>query len=300
MFGPWGALAGLVGGAAAPSMIEQEMDPNAPHAADTGIGGFFGRAWNGVKRFFGGGGPSSGGAAPVGALRDRALYMMDRLVREHGWTPAAAAIAAGNAEQESGVNPAGPPGDGGISMGMMQWNHERLSALQAFAASQKKDWRDRDVQIDFLDADARSKVPNWPSQQGLAMAGAISHAYEGYGDNSTGTREANAAKWLKAYQENQASAVAGVPSASGKVPFNFRPGPSPQELNWGQGPIWDGLNSALPVGPPGGSTSKTVNSTINNTVNVTGSDPQSTAAMVGVHLDRTSNDIARNLQGAHQ
>jgi Phage tail lysozyme len=170
--------------------------------APTWMGGGGGGAPPGIRA------RGTGGAAPVGALKDRAMYMMDRLVKEHGWTPAAAAIAVGNAEQESTINPNGPAGDGGISHGMMQWNHGRFDALQAFAASQKKDWRDKDVQIDFLDAEARSKVPTWPSQPGLGSAGKISHAFEGYGDDSTGTREANAAKWLKTYQAQQATAAA--------------------------------------------------------------------------------------------
>jgi hypothetical protein len=45
---------------------------------------------------------------------------------------------------------------------------------------------------------------------------------------------------------------------------------------------------------------KTVTSTVNNNIQVTGPDPQTTAAMVGVHLDRTADDIGRNLQGAIQ
>jgi muramidase (phage lysozyme) len=42
------------------------------------------------------------------------------------------------------------------------------------------------------------------------------------------------------------------------------------------------------------------NTTVNNTVSVSAPDPQSAAAMVGLHLDRTGNEIARNLQGAFQ
>jgi hypothetical protein len=39
---------------------------------------------------------------------------------------------------------------------------------------------------------------------------------------------------------------------------------------------------------------------VTNNITVSGGDPQATAAMVGVHLDRTANDISRNLQGAFQ
>jgi hypothetical protein len=52
-----------------------------------------------------------------------------------GWTPAAAAIAASDAQQESSIRPDGPMGDPstpGGSWGMFQWNRERLAALKRF------------------------------------------------------------------------------------------------------------------------------------------------------------------------
>ena len=45
---------------------------------------------------------------------------------------------------------------------------------------------------------------------------------------------------------------------------------------------------------------KTVNSTVNNTVNIVAPDPHGAAAMVGVNLDRSAADVARNLGGALQ
>ena len=47
-------------------------------------------------------------------------------------------------------------------------------------------------------------------------------------------------------------------------------------------------------------TSKTLSSNITNTINVTSTDPHEAAAMVALHLDRTANDVTRNLQGAVQ
>ena len=77
------------------------------------------------------------GAKPVGAIKDRAMGLMNFLVEKRGWIPSAAAIAAGNAEQESGINPAGPGGDPGTvgfgergSWGMFQWNCARLDELK--------------------------------------------------------------------------------------------------------------------------------------------------------------------------
>ena len=43
-----------------------------------------------------------------------------------------------------------------------------------------------------------------------------------------------------------------------------------------------------------------ITSSVTNNITVSGGDAQATAAMVGVHLDRTANDISRNLQGAFQ
>jgi hypothetical protein len=47
-------------------------------------------------------------------------------------------------------------------------------------------------------------------------------------------------------------------------------------------------------------TSKTLSSNITNTINVMSTDPHEAAAMVALHLDRTANDVTRNLQGAAQ
>lgn len=74
-----------------------------------------------------------------------------------------------------------------------------------------------------------------------------------------------------------------------------------QPLSWDQGPAWNNLNASLPVG--GATTndnSKAITSSVTNNVTVNAPDPHSAAAMVGLHLDRSANDLARNLQGAHQ
>ena len=133
----------------------------------------------------------------------RAIQMMDRLVKTHGWTPEAAAIAAGNAQQESGVRSDGPMGDPSVpggSWGMGQWNRERLTALKEFAGKQGKNWQDFDTQVDFWAKEAAEKIPAWSGQKDLRGAGMISHLYEGYGDNSTGTRVANAERFLRILQ----------------------------------------------------------------------------------------------------
>ena len=129
------------------------------------------------------------------------MQLMDRLVKVHGWTPEAAAIAAGNAQQESGVRSDGPMGDpkharrfvGHVPMEP----HKRLASLKAYAASQKANWQDFNTQVDFFNQEARAKIPTWASQRGLGMAGSISHAYQGFGDDSEGKRIGNSVRFLK-------------------------------------------------------------------------------------------------------
>lgn len=139
-------------------------------------------------------------------MSDRASRLMDRLVSVHGWTPQAAAIAAGNAEQESGVRSDGKMGDPstpGGSWGMFQWNRERLAGLKKFGGA---NWRDFNVQVDYFAKEAEGRMPQWKSQGDLSHAGAIGKAFEGYGDDSTGTRVANAQKWLAHYNGNPITA----------------------------------------------------------------------------------------------
>lgn len=78
-----------------------------------------------------------------------AQYAMNRLVGM-GYAPHQAAGIVGNLLQESGVNPSVPPGDGGRSHGIAQWNGSRLQALQGFAAQNKSDWQNLDTQLNFL------------------------------------------------------------------------------------------------------------------------------------------------------
>lgn len=284
LFGPMGALVGAGVGGVAPGMIEHGLNPDEPHSADV---------WGAVKGWWSSHAPTwaggqSGQAAPATqSEQTAAMRLMDRLIKVHGWTPEAAAIAAGNAQQESSIRSDGPAGDGGISHGMFQWNHERFEALQAFAASRGKNWQDFDTQVDFLDAEARGKVPTWPSQHGLGMAGAISHAYEGFGDNSEGTRVANSGRWLKAYQSQTAQApTLYAPSISASSPY---PALNPA-AGLGVGADW----------AFGGAGGGSVTSTVTNNINVNSPDPGTAAAAVGLHLDRSTADVARNLQGAVQ
>jgi Phage tail lysozyme len=154
------------------------------------------------------GGPSSPGLTTK-AQNEAGLRLMDYLVNERGWTPEAAAIAAGNAQQESSFNPNGPAGDPSIpggSHGLFQWNRDRLLALKSYAEKTGRPWSDERVQEEFFANEAERKIPNWKTEHGFENAGEISHAYEGYSDNSTGTRIANAKAFEQRYAEHHHNA----------------------------------------------------------------------------------------------
>lgn len=175
-------------------------------AIASGASGVVAGAAKGIAKWLGSGAVGTPGASN-GSMDSRAMQLMDRLVKVHGWTPEAAAIAAGNAQQESGVRSDGPMGDPstpGGSWGMFQWNRGRLAALKEYAASQKANWQDFNTQVDFFNQEARAKIPTWAAQHSLAGAGSISHAYEGFGDNSEGTRVGNSARFLKLYNSRGA------------------------------------------------------------------------------------------------
>jgi hypothetical protein len=143
----------------------------------------------------------SGGSA---GMDQRGLQLMGYLVGQ-GWTPEAASIAAGNAQQESSIRSDGAAGDGGISHGMFQWNKERYAGLLAYARSHGLDPSSLAAQEGFFAAEAEAKVPGWKHAADLSAAGLISHAYEGYGDNSTGTRIANSKHFLALWKDHAAT-----------------------------------------------------------------------------------------------
>jgi hypothetical protein len=138
---------------------------------------------------------------------------MDYLVKRRCWDPAAAAIAAGNAEQESSIRSDGPMGDPSVpggSWGLFQWNRARLERLKAKYGDR---WLTDAAQFEYFADEVEgtiaggTAIPTWPQQRDLSNAAAIGRAYEGYGDNSTGTRVANAKKWLYAYREGPGRAT---------------------------------------------------------------------------------------------
>jgi hypothetical protein len=94
--------------------------------------------------------------------------------QSQGWTPAQAAAIVGNLQQESYArldpnalrkNDAGP---GNHSMGLAQWNRERLGALRDFAKQQGKPWNDFQTQLEFV----QSELTGTESRVGQALKGA--------------------------------------------------------------------------------------------------------------------------------
>jgi hypothetical protein len=109
--------------------------------------------WNSM--FGGGNAPQPSGAAPSsgrGYDRPEAKRVYDAAIAR-GLTPVQAAAFTGSALAESSYrtdarNP-GDGRDGTDSVGLFQWNSARARNLQAFAAQRGKDWRDKDVQLEY-------------------------------------------------------------------------------------------------------------------------------------------------------
>jgi Phage tail lysozyme len=170
--------------------------------------------WNRVKAAVGmgggagagadSGGGGGGGKAPEGSLKERGLRLMNNLI-DKGWSKESAAMAAGNAEAESGINPSGPAGDGGASVGMFQDQGSRRTALRAFQAAHSEMSKE-DSNIAYYDQEAQQQ--GWKHLKDMSMAGKFSHATEGYGDDTEAKRVRNSHAWLRAYNEAKSAPLA--------------------------------------------------------------------------------------------
>mgnify|MGYP001227272538 CR=1 FL=1 len=107
------------------------------------------------------GGGESGIGAPIppagpvpDSVKGKEQFVVQRLMEEHGLTAVQAAGIAGNLNRESAFNTGarnvGDGSDGSDSIGIAQWNSTRADNLQAFAASQGRNWQDLAVQTDFI------------------------------------------------------------------------------------------------------------------------------------------------------
>jgi hypothetical protein len=266
----------------------------------SGAGGLLSRAWGGVKSFFGGGGKPGAGEKVVGHwwTPERMKYAADRLIKEGGLSEAGA--AAGLVARWAAVESPGGPGSVnplsgavGIAQGL---GDRKAGYMGSFADQVTNAVRE----LNGPEARAAKMLRNALTPEQGALGGSMFERAEGY-NSVTGadafTGATPAAKTLEAIRGAK-EATTGSTSAPGS--YKGDAGPSLSRTGWDQDQIWSGINNSLPVGTSVAGAAKMVNSTVNNTVHVHGTDPKSTAAMVGAHLDRTSKDVARNLQGAHQ
>ena len=127
-----------------------------------------------------------------------------------------AAVAAGNFKQESEFRSWAENKEEGAH-GIMQWRLGRFDNLKAYAAGKGKDWQDPEVQMDFFVYEGTTGKGLSPGQKAgfdqfmrattLEDANAGMKKFIAYGDESAGTRLANARNILNGYDQE----------ASGKV-----------------------------------------------------------------------------------
>ena len=185
-------------------------------------------------------------------LRERGLHLMNRLVDDHGWTPEGAAIAAAEAQVESDITADGPPGDDGRSHGLFMWKDDRFEKLKAFAKERDEDYRDADVQIDFLNDEVRRRSETereWKDVTDLDDTARIGHLFEVYSSHTTRARVDDAKTWLKTYREEHDSKPSKTPPSeqwSGPAPHDAgdRPASSASAMDRGAPPARSGLRAS--------------------------------------------------------
>ena len=112
-----------------------------------------------------------------------------------GFNPAQAAALTGNIQQESNFSTgAWNPGEG--AQGLIQWRLERRANLNNFAAAQGKSASDLGTQLDFIKHEMNTTEAGnaraFLAATDVASANHALHQYIRYGDNTEGTRLANA------------------------------------------------------------------------------------------------------------
>lgn len=120
---------------------------------------------------------------------------MVRGLMDRGYPAHQAAALAGHFLQESGGNPSALNKDEG-AFGLSQWRLDRRTNLEAFAKTQGKDPSDPNVQLDFvgheMNGPEKSAGSAFLAAPDVASASAALKPYIRFGDDSAGTRLANA------------------------------------------------------------------------------------------------------------
>lgn len=94
-------------------------------------------------------GGRSGGGSRALASNERKQRAMARLTTQHGLPEHVASGIVDNLVDESGLNPLAV-GDNGTAFGLAQHRGDRFQNLKKYAASQGKDWKDFDTNLDFI------------------------------------------------------------------------------------------------------------------------------------------------------
>ena len=277
-------------------MIEHELNPDEPHSADTwgAIKGWWSShapTWLGGSSSAGGGG---GGNKGIGGwwTAERMAHAADRLEKEAGLS---AMGAAGLVARWSAIEAGGGPGSvngGSGAVGIGQWL-DRKPMFLAWTKANGLNPADFDTQIGFavheLNTTERrsADVLRNASNAGQAATGASMYeraeGFNGVTDNFTGSTPVD-----KVYGKIHSAPALHAPALSAASPY---PALDPSTAF---GPPWYRRR----LGRSGGGGS--VSSTVTNNINVNSPDPGAAAAAVGLHLDRTAADVARNLAGAIQ
>lgn len=148
------------------------------------------------------------GPAATGKGMSNAQEFMSFLINKKGYSQEGAAIVAGNVMQESSFNPTAW-GDKGIdnsrwgvkekgSWGLAQWNKERLAALQRFGGA---NWKNKDVQMEFLAREVEQKGLGWiKKQRDFSRERDFGHLYEGFAKGADGSRYKYGRQFNKGYK----------------------------------------------------------------------------------------------------
>jgi hypothetical protein len=145
---------------------------------------------------------------------------------ERGYSPVQAAALVGHIIQESNGNPAAvnPKED---AHGLIQWRGDRWAGLQQFAKERGTDPTDPQLQLDFIAremAGPEAKAgAQFASATDLPSASAALKSYIRFGDDSAGTRLANAQRLMS----GQAGMLAPPPQMASAAPTAAVPATTP-------------------------------------------------------------------------
>lgn len=248
-----GGLGGLIGLLGGPAGVLAGAAVGAKAGAY--VGGLYGASQGIMENWDALTAPLTG-AGSTGDAKQAMKFFIDR-----GWAPHQAAGIVGNLQAESGpnLNPnakrENDAGPGQHSMGIAQWNRNRLANLLAFAQSRGKPWNDFQTQLEFVDHELKgdeSAAGNALARTRTAEEAAVvvDDRYERSDKSARGKRIANA-KTLFEDHSKQATPTqkAGVTptAANGQAPL----APMPMyDFSTGAGATNPQTGAPLPVLKP--------------------------------------------------